>query len=85
MYWYWKRKLKINNKTVGVKASYKSNIGATARKTILSLHYNKENSYMFSNGEKIINFTAKDSEINNDPICLGNISKKFSVSDTKKN
>ena len=29
-------------------------------------------------------FTAKDSEINSDPICLGNISKNSSESDTKK-
>ena len=76
--------VKIYNKTVGVKASYKNNITATASKIILSLHYNKENSYIFPNGHKITTFKAKDSEINNDPICLGNISKEFSESDTKK-
>ena len=79
-----KGNVKINNKTVGVKASYKNNISAAASKIILSLHYNKENSFIFSNGHKITDFKAKDSEINNDPICLGNISKEFSESDTKK-
>ena len=78
-----KGSVKINSKTVGVKASYKNNISATASKIILNLHY-KENSYIFSNGHKITDFKAKDSEINDDPICLGNISKEFSKSDTKK-
>ena len=37
-----KGNIKINNKTVGVKASYKNNISAPAAKIILSLHYNKK-------------------------------------------
>ena len=44
----------------------------------------KKNSHLFPNGEKITDFAAKDSEINTDPICLGNISKNFSESDTKR-
>ena len=79
-----KRNVKFNNKTINVKAPYKSNINSTKTKIVLSIHYNKQNSYIFANGDKITDFTAKDSEINNDPICLGNISKDFSESDTKK-
>ena len=48
------------------------------------MHYNETNSQVFANGEKITDFTAKDLEINDDPICLGNISKYFSESDTNK-
>ena len=62
----------------------KTNISTTKTKIVLSLHYNKQNIHIFANGNKIIDFTAKDSEINNDPICLGNTSKDFSESDTKK-
>ena len=51
-----KGNVKINNKTVGIKAPYIINISATARKIMLRVHYNKESSYIFSNGEKIINF-----------------------------
>ena len=50
----------------------------------LSLHYNGDNSYLFVNGKEIIKFKAKDSEIVEDPICLGNISKGFSESNMKK-
>ena len=76
--------VKFNNKTINVKAPYKTNISTTGTKIVLSLHYNKQNSYIFANGNKITDFTATDSEINSDPICLGNIPKKFSESDTKK-
>ena len=50
----------------------------------LSLHYNKTNSYLFVNGTGIIKFKAKDSEITPYPLCLGNISKDWSVDNMKK-
>ena len=37
-----------------------------------------------SNGKEIINFKAKDFEIMPYPLCLGNISKHFSVDNMKK-
>ena len=45
----------------------------------MSLHYNGDNSYLFVNGKEIINFKVKDSEIVPYPLCLGNISKDFTV------
>ena len=52
-----------------------TNISRTKSALVLSIHYNsgKNKSHIFANGEKITDFTAKDSEINSDPICLGNI------------
>ena len=50
----------------------------------LSLHYNKENSYLFVNGTKIIKFKSKDPEILPYPLCLGNISRDWSVDNMKK-
>ena len=50
----------------------------------LSLHYNGENSYLFVNGTEIIKFKAKDSEIVASPLCLGNISKDWSIDNMKK-
>ena len=50
----------------------------------LSLHYNGVNSYVFVNGIEIIKFKAKDSEINPYELCLGNISKDWSVDNMKK-
>ena len=39
---------------------------------------------MFVNGKEIIKFKAKDSEIVATPLCLGNISKDWSVDNVKK-
>ena len=40
--------------------------------------------YLFVNGTEIIKFKAKDSEIVGNSLCLGNISKDFSVDNMKK-
>ena len=48
------------------------------------MHYNRTNSYLFVNGTKIIKFKAKDFKIMANPLCLGNISKDFSVDHMKK-
>ena len=40
--------------------------------------------YLFVNGAKIYKFKAKDSEITAAPLCLGNISKNWSVDNVKK-
>ena len=49
------------------------------KKFCLRLHYNGANSYLFVNGTEIYKFEAKDSETVATPLCLGNISKDFSV------
>ena len=54
------------------------------KKFCLSLHYNGANSYLFVNGKEIHKFKAKDSEIVATPLCLGNISKDWSVDNMKK-
>ena len=54
------------------------------KKICLSLHYNGANSYLFVNGTEIHKFKAKSFEIVASPLCLGNISKDFSVDNMKK-
>ena len=63
---------------------YSINVTVTGKKFCLSLHYNGANSYLFVSGTEIIKFKAKDSEIVETPLCLGNISKDQSVNDMKK-
>ena len=53
-------------------------------KNCLSLNYNGANAYLFVNGTEIYKFKAKDSEIVTTSLCLGNISKDFSVDNMKK-
>ena len=63
---------------------YSINFTVTKKKFCLSLHYNGANSYLFVNGTEIYKFKAKDSEIVASPLCLGNISKDWSVDNMKK-
>ena len=56
----------------------------TGKKFCLRLHYNRANSYLFVNGTEIHKFKAKGSEIVATPLCLGNISKDWSVDNIKK-
>ena len=48
------------------------------------MHYNGANSYLFVNGTEIIKFKVKHSKIVATLLCLGNISKEFSVDNKKK-
>ena len=63
---------------------YSINFTVTKMKFCLSLHYNGANSYSFVNDTEIYKFKAKYSEILVGPICLGNISKDWSVDNVKK-
>ena len=70
--------------TLTAKKLYSVNFTKQNTKFCLSLHYNGVNSYLFVNGTEIIKFKAKDFEAVAYPLCLGNISKDFSVDHMKK-
>ena len=63
---------------------YSINFTVKKKETLLSLHYNGANSYLFVNGTEIYKFKAKDSEIVVTPLFLGNISKDWSADNMKK-
>ena len=63
---------------------YSINFTVARKNSCLSLHYNGANSYLFVNGTEIYKFKAKDSEIVAIPLCLGNISKDWSVDIIKR-
>ena len=62
---------------------YLLNLTVTGKKFCWSFHYNGANSYLFFNGTKIIKFKSKHSETVATPLCLGNISKDWSVDNMK--
>ena len=63
---------------------YSTNFTVTKKKFCLILHYIGANSYLFVNGTEIYKFKSKDSEIVPGPLCLGNISKDWSIDNMKK-
>ena len=54
------------------------------KKFCLSWHYNGGNSFLFVDGTEIYKIKAKDSEIVATPLCIGNISKDWSLDNMKK-
>ena len=74
----------LDDTTLTGEAQYSINFSRSNRKFCLSLHYSGSNSFLFVNSTKIYQFKAKDSKIKKFPLCLENISKKFSANNMKK-
>ena len=74
----------LDDTTIYAEKLYSINFTKANTKFCLSLHYNGSNSYLFVNGTEIHKFKTKDSEIITATICLGNISREFSVDNMKK-
>ena len=70
--------------TLTAEKLYSINFTKSNTKFWLSLHYNGANSYLFVNGNEIHKFTAKDSKTNPYELCLGNISKDWSIDNMTK-
>ena len=70
--------------TLSAEEIYSTNFTKEKTMFCLRLPYNGSNSYLFVNGKEIHKFTAKDSEIAPYELCLGNISKDWSIDTMKK-
>ena len=70
--------------TLSAEKMYSIYFTVTKKKFCLRLHYNRANSYLFVNGTKIYKFKAKDSATVLSPLCLGNISKDWSIDNMKR-
>ena len=69
-----------------VTAEIKCSISFTQqnKRSVLSLHNSGSNSFLFINATKIDQFKGKNSEIKDYTLCLGNISKDFTINNMKK-
>ena len=74
----------LDGNTLTAEKLYSINFTENNKTFCLSLHYNRANSYLFVNGTEIYKFKAKDPQIVATPLCIGNISKDFSVDNMKK-
>ena len=70
--------------TLTTEKLYSINFTKHNTKFCLSLYYNGANSYLFVNGTEINKFKVKDYEIIAYPLCLGNITKDFTVDNMRK-
>ena len=74
----------LDGTTLDAEKMFSINFTELNKMLCLSLRYNGVNSHVFVNGAEIIKFKAKDSEIVATSLCLGNISKDFSMDNMKK-
>ena len=74
----------LDDATLAAEAKCCINFTQSRKRFVLSLHYNGRKSFLLVNATKMYQFKAKESEINDYALCLGNISKDFIINNMKK-
>ena len=74
----------INGTTIYAEKNFYRNFTDLGKKVVLSLHYNGDDSYLFVNGRQELKFKAKDDQIINEKLCLGNLSSEWTKSESEK-
>ena len=73
----------LNNTTLAAEAKYPINSTQSKKRFVLTLHYNRSNSFSLVNPTKFYQFKAKYSEIKNYAPCLGSFSNHFTINNIK--
>ena len=73
----------LDDTTLRAKAKHPISFTQSVKRFVLHLHYNGSNSFLFVNAIKIYQFKAKDLEITDYALCLGNISEGFTINNMK--
>ena len=74
----------INDTTLSAEKIYSQNFTQPNIKFVLSLHYNGDNSYLFVNGKQELKSKAKTESLIKEKLCIGNLSDKWSMSESEK-
>ena len=74
----------INYTTIYAEKLFHNNFKEFGVKFVLSIHYNGDNSYLFANGRQELKFKAKDGQIINKKLCLGNLSSEWTTDESEK-
>ena len=75
----------LDDTTLTAEAKYPINFTQSGKRFVYSLHYNGRNSFLLVNATKLYQFITKDSEVKDYALCLGKISRNFTINDMKKN
>ena len=74
----------INNTAIYAEMIYKTNFTEQSKKLVLSLHYNRDNSYLFVNGTQELKFKSSVNYLDRNLLCVGNISSDWSLTNSTK-
>ena len=70
---------KINDTKIYAEKMYRPNFTVDNKIFCLSLHYNRDNSYLFVNGKEVTKFKVKNSQLIKHSMCLGNLSFDYNT------
>ena len=74
----------INDATIYAEKNFYRNFTDPGKKFVLSLHYNRDNSYLFVNGRQELKFKSKTDQIVKEKLCIGNLSDQWTTSESEK-
>ena len=74
----------INDTTIYAEKNFYRNFTDPGKKFVLSLHNNGDNSYLFVNGRQQLKFKAKNNQIIEEKICIGNLSSEWATNESEK-
>ena len=74
----------LDDTTLTAEAIYPINFTQPNKRFVLSLHYNGSNTFLFVSATKIYQFKSKICEVKDYSLCLGNISKDFTINNMEK-
>ena len=74
----------INDTTIYSEKKYWRNFTDPGKKSVLSLHYNDNDSYLFVNGRQELKFKCKKDQLIKEKICLSNLSDQWTTSESEK-
>ena len=75
----------LDDTKLTAEVKYPINFTQSGKIFLLSrLHYNGSKSFLYVNDIKVYQFNAKNSEIKDYALCLGNVSKDFTINNIEK-
>ena len=74
----------INDTTIYAEKNFYINFTDFGKKSMQSLHYNGDDSYLFVNGRQELKFKAKTDQLVKEKLCIGNLSDQWTTSESEK-
>ena len=74
----------INDTTIYAEKNFYRNFTDFGKKSMLSLHYNGDDSYLFVNGRQELKFKAITDQLVKKKLCIGNLSDLWTTSESEK-
>ena len=74
----------IHDTTLYAEKNFNRNFTDLGKKFMLSLHYNGDDSYLFTNGRQALKFKTKTDQLVKEKLCIGNLSDQWTTSESEK-